>query len=649
MDAPSPARALDALITAQRRARAAGSRGAAPRRADPAAVDPTAVDPAVSALAALAAALDGLPQPPPPAPAFRAALAQRLADAPAPSSLATAAAAEPAAAEAPPLSTTELSRAFDASLAALAAGEPPARVRDRLGAAGGDAELAELVALAATLYALPDAPAPRDAFRTRLRDALAAAPPPSSLRRPARAPLSVRLGRRLWQSTKLMAGAAAAVIVFAGAGVTYAAASALPGDWLYPVKRTTERAQLWLDGPTRAMDHHLAFADRRLDEAVARPPLAGLTLAEFNREVTAALAAADAALALRVPHDRVAEPLLRWLLGARGDLIAHRGVLPAMPWRGARALVDEAILALDGGRPLAEHLIPRLADPAAVLALRAAAGQPWTARQGAVGTLRAPAIADVPLPDPVTRRAARPGGPGAPAAASPSDGATGSVRAAAAVRSSNPAAVAIGPSDPSPGGDRDPRPTRRPADPTPTAARATPTDVPAPTAEPSEAAPAPTATAETPPATLPTTPAPTAVATTPTPLATPTEAATPTAQPAMPVEPVLGCSATTVEVYQTTDCQLDLAGWTLPQGWDIAWTTSSPNPPHDPELVQIGDARSARASFTPKTALSGVSKLLVALEAAVRDSDGATRATGRIIVFVVPRNHGAAATPAVAP
>lgn len=652
MDAPSLARALDALIDAQRRAVPTGAPdGDAPPAAANGAAAP-APDATVRDLAALAAALDGLPKPPAPAPAFRAALAARLAAAPAPASLGAAPAA-PAGAAPAPLSTTELSRAFDASLEALAAGESAGRVQARLGPAAADADLADLLALAATLYELPDAPAPRPAFRSRLRDALDAAPPPSSLRRRSGAPLLARLGRRLWQSTKVMAGAAAAVIVFAGAGVTYAAASALPGDWLYPVKRTTERAQLWLAGPTEAMGHHLAFADRRLDEAVAVPPLAGLTLAEFNREVTAALAAADAALALRIPREHVADPLLRWLLAARGDLVAHQGVLPVMPWRGARALVDEAILALDGGRPLAERLIPRLGDPAAVLALRAPAGQPWTSiARGAALAPQPPIVADVPLgapAAPIPGRAARPLAAGVPVAAAaalalapaPRDGAAGGGAAGGGTVDPGP-----GSGDPGPGVPG-PRPTRRPADPTPTSARATATAGPG--AEPTRVDPAPSATAETPPSVLPTTPAPTAEPATPTSVTPPT-APPPTATPApaMPADPALTCTATTVEVYQTTDCTLDLAGWALPDGWDIAWSTSSPNPAHDPELVQ-SDPRAPRASFTPKTALSGVSKLLVALEATVRDGAGEARATGRIILFVVPRNHGAAATPAVAP
>ena len=36
--------------------------------------------------------------------------------------------------------------------------------------------------------------------------------------------------RQLWRSTAFMAAAAATVIIFMGAGVTYASANALPGE-----------------------------------------------------------------------------------------------------------------------------------------------------------------------------------------------------------------------------------------------------------------------------------------------------------------------------------------------------------------------------------------------------------------------------------
>ncbi|MEO8083663.1 MAG: DUF5667 domain-containing protein, partial [Ardenticatenales bacterium] len=582
----------------------------------------------------------------------------------------TPAAAAPHAAEAA-LPTAKLTQAFDASLTAMAAGTPRDSARAILGAAGGDADVADLLDLAETLFDLPDTPGPRPVFRYALRDALANAPEPRSLRRTARPPLVLRFGQRLWQSTKIMAAAAAAIILFVGAGVTFASANALPGDWLYPVKRTTERAQLWLDGPSDAIHLHLTFADRRLGEAVARPPLAGMTLAEFNREVTAALATADDLIARRVPRAQVADPLLAWLLGARGNLVAGRAVLPPMAWRGTRALLDEAILALDGGRPLAEMQVPRLADPAAILAMRVDTAQPWARYALRAGPLPVPPIvADVPLSggDRATtggrsnRRATTAG---------VAEALARTVSAASAPQApATTALVAIAPRGGSTAGGEPPKPTSAPAKPSPTSPRrpaptSAPTNAPpAPTStEPDPIAPSPTAsvappatststvpTSTVPTTTVPTSTVPTSTVPTTVPTALPTAAPSATAQPVLAADLLLACDANnSIEVYQTTRCTLALTpGWSMPDGWDIAWTTTSVNPADDPELVQVGDNRSPQADFTPKIALTGVSKMLVTLRAAVRDPQGQEQAVGKIILFVVPHNHGQV-TPEAAP
>jgi len=647
VDPSSLARALDAHIDGRRRAGPAALGGAESLPAGD--VNPAGHE-TLAELIALAVALDELPKMPAPEAAFRASLAERLACAPAPSTVRAPAAATAAASAAVEpgsvLSTGQLSQAFDASLVALAAGVAREDVLAMLGEAAGDGDLTDLVGLAATLYELPDVPSPRASFRAQLRDVLAAAPEPRTVRHAVRPTLWSRLGLHVWQSTKAMAGVAAAFILFAGAGVTFASANALPGDALYPVKRTTERAQLWLGGPADALHHHLFFADRRLDEAVARPPLAGLTLAEFNREVTAALASADEAVARQVPRDRVIEPLLRWLLGARHDLVVGRPVLPPMAWRGARALVDEAILALDGGRPLAERAVPRLAHADAVLALRAEDAQPWTRLLPATTDLGAGAALPATLP------AKSPAVPGVRVRAAGSGSDAAASRAPSALVASAPptgpgAATGPGsgtvveprdtiPLDTTPR-DTNPRPTSRPSKPTATerSATAEPTiERPSPTRDiPTEQPPAPTE----PPAVDPT---PATVSPTP----TEPPAATPTSQPALPADLVLSCGRgggeVVVEVFQTVACTLRLPdGWTLPEGWVIRWTTTSLNPPEDPELEQ-DDERSPSARYTPKIALAGLIKMVVHLDATVRDGEDRPQASGKATLFVVPRNHG---------
>ena len=654
MDPSSLARALDARIDGQRRA---GRAALGKADAMPAGEADTAGYETLAELTELAAALDELPKMPAPEAAFRASLAERLAHAPAPSTVHAPAAPESspratatASAAVEPgwvLSTGQLSQAFDASLVALSAGVAREDVLAMLGEAAGDGDLTDLVGLAATLYELPDVPSPRASFRMQLRDVLAAAPEPRSLRHAARPTLWSRLGLHVWQSTKAMAGVAAAFILFAGAGVTFASANALPGDALYPVKRTTERAQLWLGGPADALHHHLSFADRRLDEAVARPPLAGMTLAEFNREVTAALASADEAVARQVPRDRVIEPLLRWLLGARHDLVVGRPVLPPMAWRGARALVDEAILALDGGRPLAERAVPRLAHADAVLALRADDAQPWTRLLPATTDLgvgaalpatlpaKSPAVPDVRVRAAGSGSdAAAPRAPSALVASAPPTG-------PGAATGPSSGTVLVEPRDTIPlfttPRDTNPRPTSRPSKPTATERSAT--------AEPTIERPSPTRDVPTEPPPAPTEPPavdPTPTAVTPAPTEPP--AATPTSQPALPADLVLSCGRgggeVVVEVFQTVACTLRLPdGWTLPEGWVIRWTTTSLNPPEDPELEQ-DDERSPSARYTPKIALAGLIKMVVHLDATVRDGEDRPQAVGKATLFVVPRNHG---------
>lgn len=87
-----------------------------------------------------------------------------------------------------------------------------------------------------------------------------------------------------------------ALLVATGAGTTLAAAQAIPGDMLYPVKRARESVQLTLS-QDEANDArlHLAFADERLEEAAAllqqnRPTQLDQALAGYNENIQAELA-----------------------------------------------------------------------------------------------------------------------------------------------------------------------------------------------------------------------------------------------------------------------------------------------------------------------------------------------------------------------
>jgi len=63
--------------------------------------------------------------------------------------------------------------------------------------------------------------------------------------------------------------AAVAVAVLIGFSSVVAAANSLPDSPLYPVKRTTERVQLFLTfNPSTKTQLHLSFAERRLDETL---------------------------------------------------------------------------------------------------------------------------------------------------------------------------------------------------------------------------------------------------------------------------------------------------------------------------------------------------------------------------------------------
>ena len=302
---------------------------------------------------------------------FVASLEARLAELPSPSSVrpeaAAAAALDAESLEAAP-STADLVQVLERSLNRWQ-GHAPAGVDDMqlhpAQIAAAESELSPLVELAAQIDGLPEmdiaATSPDLDFVKGLEDRLAELPTPRSLQ--AEAP-TVGLGtfvfRRLWRSTAFMAATAAAVLIFFGAGLSYASADALPGDALYPIKRISEQARLLLAPDGDRVGVYLGLAETRLFEASAVPDEAGQNLADFSKNVTAALVTIDHSIAAGADRDRLAPPLLEWLLGARDHLVRMRSDMPPIAWRAALALVDEAILALQDGRPLSLAPVPRL-------------------------------------------------------------------------------------------------------------------------------------------------------------------------------------------------------------------------------------------------------------------------------------------------
>jgi hypothetical protein len=479
------------------------------------------------ALVDLAAALRALPALPAPSDAFRARLESDLAVAPPPRALVRAGAsrvttapfpaASPFAAApvtaAPAAPTDALVRALDVLLERVRRDgiAPAVALADHPELAE---ELRPLLALSGDLAALAPVDGPSDSFRARLAADLVAAPPPRSLAVPA--PRGLPLWRRLWRSTAFMAAATATVILFLGAGATYASASARPGDWLYPVKRAVEGVRMLVATDATSMQLHLALADRRLAEARADRAFAGAMLAEFSREVTAALADADRALDAGTARAAVVDPLLAWLLGARAHLVEGREALPPTAWRAALALVDEAIAALTSGRTLSVAPVPRLPDRVSALHAHAPADH-----------LRDPTA--------VARRRGRPDEPVAGgtlvanAPGSPDGGPSRDARAVYVVATAAVDGVRGAEPAPQPTGAVPPEPTRarppRTRVPTPATAAPAPTE-PAPVVPPSATVPAvpsavPTETGAVPvlPTTTPTSPAPTSTDVPPAPTA----------------------------------------------------------------------------------------------------------------------------------
>ncbi|MBM4042360.1 MAG: hypothetical protein FJ290_28035 [Planctomycetes bacterium] len=83
--------------------------------------------------------------------------------------------------------------------------------------------------------------------------------------------VGARRQRRFFLRPRALAAAAALLLAVVGWALVNASATAVPGDWLYPVKRLAERTgyALTISAQSRA-EQRVAFADRRLKEAVLK-------------------------------------------------------------------------------------------------------------------------------------------------------------------------------------------------------------------------------------------------------------------------------------------------------------------------------------------------------------------------------------------
>ncbi|MEV6490756.1 DUF5667 domain-containing protein [Actinoplanes sp. NPDC051633] len=151
-----------------------------------------------------------------------------------------------------------------------------------------DGELAELVAIGHSLSAVRTSAHVGDEFRTGLRAMLVATAERdgighaaetgttgghAAVREPRRSLLSLS-GRRIRARGAIVIGVAAGAM--AVSGISAASENAAPGDALYGVKRSTEKAQLAMAGSDVTRGQlSLDFAKTRLTEAAALPPGAG--------------------------------------------------------------------------------------------------------------------------------------------------------------------------------------------------------------------------------------------------------------------------------------------------------------------------------------------------------------------------------------
>jgi hypothetical protein len=167
----------------------------------------------------------------------------------------------------------------------------------------------------------PDLPELEDQIRAAqsLRALRALAPRPEAARRvEARLRLEAQ-ARRAARPALTLRWAAAIVLVAIlslGAGATASSANSLPGDALYPVKRSIEAAQLIFTPPAGRAAFHAALAHRRLDELAAlteRQNADAELITRLTHEITVETREALAAVNAAPPRQQaeVLETILR--------------------------------------------------------------------------------------------------------------------------------------------------------------------------------------------------------------------------------------------------------------------------------------------------------------------------------------------------
>jgi len=125
-------------------------------------------------------------------------------------------------------------------------------------------QLRPLLELAGELSELPPPPSsPAAAVRAMVK---------ASVRAAGEKTPAPRRRLRLWSRPVLLRAAAVLLVAFLGGWATVtASADALPGEWLYPVKRFTERARFFLTiNPQQKAELRIVYSSERLKEAVRK-------------------------------------------------------------------------------------------------------------------------------------------------------------------------------------------------------------------------------------------------------------------------------------------------------------------------------------------------------------------------------------------
>jgi hypothetical protein len=156
----------------------------------------------------------------------------------------------------------------------------------------------------------------------------------------------------------------AVVALFAlTAGTVSASGASLPGDWLYPVKRTTESVRLYLASPAQQAGLHAEFARERADELLAVAQRGSVPLAAVEAAVSDTTAEMQAALdaVSQVPAEHqvaLLETMLATLDYQAAVLAEAQATLPPQ----AQDELDRSLQASEAQRERAQALLVEAND-----------------------------------------------------------------------------------------------------------------------------------------------------------------------------------------------------------------------------------------------------------------------------------------------